>query len=222
MKKFILTSILSVLVVMSNISISNGQGDCKVRFCNCCNDSTGYKIFDIWGNYQGEFYTKIPGEPIGCTQSGLFNAYSGATYYVEEQTPYCDAVMRVYFTACVCGPDDSMTVTLPCCVNKDNNFNKNSLDKRVIPNEFILGQNYPNPFNPITQITFVVPVESQVKITVYDINGKLVDTPLNTVVPAGRHELVWNANNLSVASGVYFYKMEAGSFLEEKKMVLIK
>jgi hypothetical protein len=115
-----------------------------------------------------------------------------------------------------------MTVILPCCASKDNNLNQENLNKGITPSEFKLGQNYPNPFNPVTQIFFEIPVETQVKITVYDINGKLIDTPLNTVAPAGRHELVWNANNLGLSSGVYLYKLEAGYYTDEKKMVLIK
>ena len=89
-----------------------------------------------------------------------------------------------------------------------------------IPKVFALHQNYPNPFNPVTKIKFDLPKGSFVKITVYDITGKVVDIIVNSYLMAGYQEATFDAVNL--ASGVYFYKIEAGSFTDEKKMVVVK
>jgi subtilisin-like proprotein convertase family protein len=89
-----------------------------------------------------------------------------------------------------------------------------------IPKKFALHQNYPNPFNPTTTIKYDLAKESFVKITVYDILGKQVQTLVNEQKKAGSYALEINASGL--ASGVYFYKIEAGTFVATKKMMLIK
>ena len=89
-----------------------------------------------------------------------------------------------------------------------------------LPTEFNISQNYPNPFNPTTQIEFAVPQTSNVTLKVYDVMGRLVQTLVDGNRSAGRYSVTFNANNL--ASGVYFYRMEAGSFVQMKQMMLIK
>lgn len=88
------------------------------------------------------------------------------------------------------------------------------------PLSFKLNHNYPNPFNPSTMITFELPQASNVKIMVYDITGRLVETLVDSRKGAGDHAVSFNADNLS--SGVYLYEIQAGSFREVKKMTLIK
>lgn len=88
------------------------------------------------------------------------------------------------------------------------------------PLVFSLGQNYPNPFNPSTKIRFAVPQSSAVKLSVYDISGKEVNTLVNEILGAGTYEATWNPHNL--ASGIYFYTLNAGGFTETKSMMLIK
>jgi len=91
----------------------------------------------------------------------------------------------------------------------------------ALPNRFELNQNYPNPFNPNTVINFSVPEENTfVSLKVYNSLGKEVTTLINQVVPVGNHQVHFDATGL--ASGVYFYKMQAGSFVNIKKMVLMK
>jgi photosystem II stability/assembly factor-like uncharacterized protein len=89
-----------------------------------------------------------------------------------------------------------------------------------VPKEFKLHNNYPNPFNPSTKIRFDNPKYSDVKISVYDISGRLINQIVNEKLNAGSYELTWNANNY--ASGVYFYRIEAGSFTDVKRMLLVK
>lgn len=90
----------------------------------------------------------------------------------------------------------------------------------VTPVDFGLSQNYPNPFNPSTNISFSLPKATNVKITVYNAIGKEIAVLVNGNYEAGTHNITWNANNL--ASGLYFYKMEAENFTATKKMMLIR
>ena len=89
-----------------------------------------------------------------------------------------------------------------------------------IPNSFDLEQNYPNPFNPSATIRYSIPNPSTVIIKVYDLLGKEIETLVNEEKLTGTYELSWDASNLP--SGVYFYRLLAGSFIETKKMILLK
>jgi hypothetical protein len=106
-------------------------------------------------------------------------------------------------------------------------------DAEEVPRTFVLEQNYPNPFNPSTEIRFGLPQQSDVTLTVFNIVGQIVATPVQGVRGAGYHNVVWDGTGESgsrVASGVYFYRLEArpvdgGSaqgFTQIRKMVLLK
>jgi aminopeptidase N len=95
--------------------------------------------------------------------------------------------------------------------------NNNSKD---VPKYYYLYQNYPNPFNSSTFITYALPVTSNVTIKIYDITGRLIANPVNANQQAGEHKISLDANNF--ASGVYFYRLEAGDYVNVKKMVLVK
>jgi hypothetical protein len=89
-----------------------------------------------------------------------------------------------------------------------------------VPGNFVLQQNYPNPFNPVTKIGFSIPKNSNVKLSVYDVTGRQVSELVNSELIAGEYETDFNAGN--VTSGVYFYTLQAGSFTETKKLVVVK
>ncbi|HUU26294.1 MAG TPA: FlgD immunoglobulin-like domain containing protein, partial [archaeon] len=97
----------------------------------------------------------------------------------------------------------------------------------ALPGSFSLSQNYPNPFNPATTIAFDMPSggSGQVKIEIYDLRGRLVRTLVDGVREPGRHEIFWDgtdSDGRTSASGVYIYRMQAGSFSTTRKMVLLK
>src|ERR1035437_49583 len=94
-------------------------------------------------------------------------------------------------------------------------------DKNIIPAKFSLEQNYPNPFNPSTKIRYDLPENSFVNLKVYNAIGKEVASLVNSVVPAGSHEVVFDASGLN--SGVYFYTLKTGNnFVQTRKMILMK
>ena len=89
-----------------------------------------------------------------------------------------------------------------------------------IPETFQLEQNYPNPFNPTTVIAYSIPALSRVTLRVYDVLGSVVATLVNRNEPAGRYSVQFDGSRF--ASGVYFYRLNAGGFTETKKLMLIK
>ena len=94
-----------------------------------------------------------------------------------------------------------------------------------IPGSYALGQNYPNPFNPTTTISFSLPQRSTVRLDIYNILGKQVTTLVNESREVGNWNVEWNGldrNHQHIASGVYFYRLQAGSFVSVKKMVMLK
>ncbi|MBK8984198.1 MAG: T9SS type A sorting domain-containing protein [Ignavibacteria bacterium] len=89
-----------------------------------------------------------------------------------------------------------------------------------IPSSFSLMQNYPNPFNPSTKIAYTIPNNGLVTLKIYNLLGKEVASLINEVKSAGTYEVNFNGANLS--SGVYFYRLESGNFVDTKKMFLLK
>jgi len=95
----------------------------------------------------------------------------------------------------------------------------------VIPERYILGQNYPNPFNPATRIQYGLPEQSHVNLMIYDISGRLIKNWRFENQSSGWHDIIWNGTNSSgqqVSTGVYIYQLQAGDFVETKKMVFMK
>ncbi len=89
-----------------------------------------------------------------------------------------------------------------------------------LPVSFHLSQNYPNPFNPVTTIGYQLPVSGNVKLQIFDINGRLVQTLVNENKPAGHYLVSWTAQNVS--SGIYLIRLNAGDFTAVKKCVKLK
>jgi flagellar hook assembly protein FlgD len=97
-----------------------------------------------------------------------------------------------------------------------------------LPSQFELSQNHPNPFNPTTTIEYAIPASAgsvAVKVAVYDVAGRLVRTLVDRAESPGLHSVVWDgrdARGAPVGSGVYFYRIDAGGFRADRKMVLLK
>jgi len=106
----------------------------------------------------------------------------------------------------------------------DNIINQADLDithnSAKTPIEFTISHIYPNPFNPITNISYILLENTQIKIEIFDIAGKRVQTLLNEFQTLGNHSINWNA--LSQSTGIYFIQLQAGNYLETKKVTYIK
>ena len=93
-------------------------------------------------------------------------------------------------------------------------------EMQSIPDAFSLSNVYPNPFNPITTLEFGIPIDGNVSIEVYNIQGRMVKVLTDRLMDAGYHSVTWNADSYS--SGVYFVKMVAGEFVNTQKLMLVK
>jgi hypothetical protein len=124
------------------------------------------------------------------------------------------------------GQSNEATVYLPDIITTTKS-------EENLPNKFYLFQNYPNPFNPTTKIKFTIPQSplfggdergGLVILKVYDVLGNEIATLVNREKPPGTYEVEFNSRNLifQIPSGVYFYQLKAGNFVETKKMVLLK
>ncbi|MFH1853489.1 MAG: T9SS type A sorting domain-containing protein, partial [Candidatus Neomarinimicrobiota bacterium] len=95
----------------------------------------------------------------------------------------------------------------------------------VILSQFHLQQNYPNPFNPMTTISYSISVSSRVRLVIYDMLGRHVNTLVDDFQSSGTQDILWNAtdaNGIKVSSGIYIYRLETESFTESRKMILLK
>jgi hypothetical protein len=124
---------------------------------------------------------------------------------------YKVAAVDVHDNASVCallGPDD---VT--------------GADSPRAPAATYLAQNFPNPFNPTTRIAFGLKAPAVITLRIYDASGRLVRTLVEGARPAGHYSELWDGRNVigkAVASGIYFYRLDAGSFSETRKMVIMR
>jgi photosystem II stability/assembly factor-like uncharacterized protein len=174
--------------------------------------STGLTNTDVWalavsgtslfaGTFGGVFLTTTNGTSWTEVNAGLMNttirslAVAGTNLFVGTD----DGVWR--------RPLSEMTTAVDRLAGE-------------LPRDYSLQQNYPNPFNPSTTIKFELPKSSMVRLSVFDILGREVSVLVNERRNAGVHEVKFDAAGL--ASGVYFYRMQAGSYIETKKLLLVR
>jgi hypothetical protein len=122
------------------------------------------------------------------------------------------SLKRLRFNEDQAKDDVSAIVTLTVLGVNDN--------KNQVPSHFELSQNYPNPFNPVTTISYALPQSAYVTLGVYNTLGERVALLVDGEQQAGYHNVELNGSGL--ASGVYFYRIQAGSFMDVKKLVLMK
>ncbi|MEC7746497.1 MAG: T9SS type A sorting domain-containing protein [Candidatus Neomarinimicrobiota bacterium] len=100
-----------------------------------------------------------------------------------------------------------------------------SIEKDVLPLQFVLYQNYPNPFNLVTTLRYNFPEDAMVNLTIYDMMGRQVSTLVSSEQSAGYKSVQWNAVNdtgAPVSAGLYLYRIRTGKFVKTLKMVLLK
>lgn len=150
-----------------------------------------------------------------CISAGIYKSTVGGVLLTAKLTDYFgDARPRPFGMRSDLGAveHDSGSVKDPTGVKE--------IFTDKIPTTFAMSQNFPNPFNPTTTIRYALPTDANVKLVVYDLLGREIATLANEEQPAGWKEVQWNATN--VASGIYIYKLTADSFVETKKMLLLR
>jgi len=111
------------------------------------------------------------------------------------------------------------------CIDISNLYSKSTGNNAAVPDRYSLSQNYPNPFNPNTIIKFAIPSADNVTLSVYNLLGRKVKILVNDYYESGEYEIGWDGTDSDgnrVSSGVYFYRLEAGDFVQTKKMILTK
>jgi hypothetical protein len=134
-------------------------------------------------------------------------------------TPLNDGVLAT-ITLKLKDKSDKFDISGSAKLNANINSSLSSFTVKSIPDQFVLMQNYPNPFNPSTTINYSIPKTGLITIRVYDILGNEIATLVNEQKPAGNYSVQFYRSNLS--SGIYFYRMQSGSFLQSKKLILLK
>jgi hypothetical protein len=144
------------------------------------------------------------------------------TYFEFDLTDYADQQIYIGFN---CISQQTFYLMIDEIIVNSNGGAVDNNEQIVIPGVTQLFTNYPNPFNPETTISFALKQNEKVAINIYNIKGQKVKTLTNDYFDAGNHQIIWNGkdqNNRQVSSGIYFFKMEAGSYTHTKKMILMK
>jgi len=177
--------------------------------------------FLIWGSYSNitansyKVYRSVNGGKyvlIATTNSSTFD-------YVDQNTAYSSANPVYYYVKAYNGTYSSATNIIGTPTSKKSNISDNnmSIEKEI---EFNLFMNYPNPFNPSTNIIYQLPKKGHVVLKIYNTLGKEVAELINETKEEGTYSVTFNGENLP--SGLYFYKIQIGEFVEVKKMLLLK
>ncbi len=178
---------------------------------------TGGCIWNCGGSLTGEFHTRPPGDRrmIINMVDGNLVVHPGDTQKVQITQLIARGTSNVNSVTKLKQLSD---VAQKLC---DSGFviGISSISSNI-PGNFKLYQNYPNPFNPVTNIKYEIAYRTNVKIIIYDINGREVKTLVNEIQNPGIYDADWDGSKYS--SGVYFYKIETEKFSESRKMVLLK
>ncbi len=224
MKKFTLYIFAFVLIVSSTILLSrsfrvqkipNGN---KSACANCHVDPNGGGTRNDFGVAVEALVTPGGTQDFWSEQlASLDSDGDGFSNGVELQDP--NGTWRPGQP----NPGDNSLVTNPGDPNSKPN--PTSVDNIELPTAYKLLNNYPNPFNPSTRIAFEIPQQEQVTLNVYSINGELIRNLIEENLPAGRFERTWDGKDNSghiVTSGIYIYRLTAGSFDKSARMILMK
>jgi hypothetical protein len=151
------------------------------------------------------------------TPNIYYSSNSGVNWIIQHTSPSNTGYKQLTKSR---NNDILWAITIGGEVERNDNPTSVSTISSEVPSKFKLFQNYPNPFNPATNIKFNIAKSSYVKILVYDIIGRVIQTLVDKRLQAGTYEASFDGSSLT--SGVYFYKLITDDFSETKKMVLIK
>lgn len=161
----------------------------------------------LWTNYQQSTFTY---DALGNERTGNNTMWSGSSWVPTDYN----------FSLAVNGSTYDFTGYRIIVSWILANATDVPTDGSTIVKGYSLSQNYPNPFNPSTNISFSVPSKSYVSLKVFDVMGREVATIASEELSAGTYTRLWNASHMS--SGIYFYRLQVGNYLESKKLILLK
>jgi len=222
---YLITDILRIRKYFSDVILSTSEDPLRIlNFGSVSTDSEAVKELTISSIGTGQLLINSM-----TTTSNYFNIVDDEHYPIKIA-----GVIGVHNVKIKFSPSenktytDTLTITTNCVSDDSiltivvygNGILSGVDEPNNIPKKFCLYQNYPNPFNPSTKIRFDIPNKEFVNISVYDILGRKVEELINKEKPAGKYELNFDGGNLS--SGVYFYKIKAGSFNKTNKFILLR
>ncbi|MEL1223141.1 MAG: DUF1565 domain-containing protein [Candidatus Neomarinimicrobiota bacterium] len=163
-----------------------------------------------------QYYLLERSTGVEFTENVISN-YVMTNYYEDNSLEYdTEYFYRIsYFNGSWSEVSDPVSVTLEFM----------SVENNQLPEVFALHQNYPNPFNPVTNLSYDLPEDAMVNITIFDMMGKMVASLVNSQQSAGFKTLQWDATNQSgmpISAGLYIYTIQAGEFNQTRKMILLK
>lgn len=174
--------------------------------------STTLELYDV------SFTDANTGTVVGINGT-ILRTTNGGTTWISQTGGTIYSLFGVSFTDANNGSAVGFEGTILRTTNGGVTF-VGDVKLNEVPEKYSLGYNFPNPFNPSTTIRYAVLQQSLVTIKVFDILGNEVETLLNAEKSKGTYDLTWNAFNKP--SGVYFYRIEAGAFIQTRKMLLMK
>ncbi|UCE24558.1 MAG: T9SS type A sorting domain-containing protein, partial [Candidatus Zixiibacteriota bacterium] len=228
------------LTTVSGSPVSQSAGGTVVWNIAGGNNEPTTNIVDIWADLylpNGSYYSTIMGPLNNFTMPGNFSSDRDrdllipplvaplGTYTIEGNIE----VVATGYTATdvttfeVTAPDGiGHTIGDFWCINSGESWEDALVEAglEAVPDAYSIGEAYPNPFNPTTNISYSLPLYSNVNLAVYDVSGRLVTTLVDGYRDAGVHDVTFDASGLS--SGIYVYRLTAGDFTASGKMVLMK
>lgn len=198
-------------VLNANPNISNANGYQPIKTIAASPTIMSFNILTF--NTSG-FYRFNPGTyTLGKVRFDVVGSFVTDSIKFRVNPPFTTALTTVNDSTVALVNNTTFNIINPTVTGTGNNVSE-------LPKEFKLYENYPNPFNPTTTIKYDIANNSFVKLVVYDLAGKEVETLVNNNLQAGSYEATWSGSNY--ASGVYFAKIEAGSYRHIIKMLMIK
>jgi hypothetical protein len=203
--------------VNSNLLVGESPGFTGRVFNGKIDEVRIWNVARTQSQIQSTMNTILSEEYYSTSDSGLVGYWR-----LDEGTGQIAEDLSFYVNNATLGTSTNPDASDPIWVQANIlivNVEDESIDN-PIPIKFSLEQNYPNPFNPSTKISWQSPISSHQSLIIYNVLGKEIETLVNEYMPAGKYEIIFNADGLP--SGVYFYQLKADSFIETRKMILIK
>jgi len=180
----------------------------------------------FYNNLPNSIHNGYPQTPVLVSYSLVQEWWAGSGNLIDINPLFCDPDSGDY----------SLAENSPCVGTGEDGANMGAFDigcdaiilnisDELVPITYTLHQNYPNPFNPVTTLRYDLPENAMINITIYDMLGREVKTLINQTQDAGYRSVIWDATNdygKPVSAGIYLYQIQAGEYMQTKKMVLLK